>query len=99
MFFYIVCSIYRPLLLNVNLLCNAFFPSCLKRVYKIKGKQKEKGIKKIISSSIKNPNLANLFSGVTVKNITPFGFVQYLSTTELEIFVDKCSLTLDSGTL
>ena len=41
LFFYVTCSIYRLLLLNVNLLCNAFFPSCLKRVNK-KGKQKRK---------------------------------------------------------
>jgi len=36
-----------------------FFSFCFKKVNK-KGKQKEKGIKKIVSSSIKNPNLANV---------------------------------------
>jgi hypothetical protein len=34
LFFCVACSIYIPLQLNVNLLCNVFFPSCLKRVNK-----------------------------------------------------------------
>jgi hypothetical protein len=71
---------------------------CFKKVNK-KGKQKEKGIKKIVSSSIKNPNLANVLTGARVRNIALFRFVQYLSTPELKIFVGKCSLTLESGTL
>ena len=75
-----------------------FFSFCFKKVNK-KGKQKEKGIKKIVSSSIKNPNLANVLTGARVRNIVLFRFVQYLSTSELKIFVGKCSLTLESGTL
>jgi hypothetical protein len=75
-----------------------FFSFLSKKVNK-KGKQKEKGIKKIISSSIKNPNHANLLTGARVRNITLFRFVQYLSMPELKIFVGKCSLTLESGTL
>jgi hypothetical protein len=81
------------------MLCNAFLLSCLKRVNKKKGKQKEKGIKKIVSSSIKNPNFANLFTSIRVKNIVSFGFVQYLPASELKIFVSKCSLMRKSGTL
>ena len=53
---------YRPLVLNVNLLCNVFFfNSCLKRVNK-KGKQKEKDIMFFffVSYSIKNPNSCEL---------------------------------------
>ena len=61
-----------------------------------KGKQKERH-KKYYYSSIKNPNLVNLFFGARIKNITFFGFVQYLPMTELKIFVNKCSLTLESG--
>ena len=34
-----------------------------------KGNQKEKGIKKIVSSSIKNPNFVNLLTGTRVRNI------------------------------
>jgi hypothetical protein len=43
-FFYAICSICRPLLLNVNMLCNVFFS---KKTNNKKGKQKEKGIKKL----------------------------------------------------
>jgi hypothetical protein len=46
-FFSDICSICGPLLLNTNLLCNIFFYSCLTRVNKKKGKQKEKGIEKL----------------------------------------------------
>jgi len=81
------------------MLCNAFFLSFLKRVNKKNGKQKEKGIKKIVSSSIKNPKFANLFTSIRVKNIVSFGFVQYLPASELKIFVGKCLLKRKSGKL
>jgi hypothetical protein len=93
---------YRPLVLNVNLLCNVFFffNSCLKRVNK-KGKQKEKDIMFffLFLIQLKIQILANLFIDTRIRNITPFGFVQYLSTSELKIFIGKCSLMLKSGTL
>jgi hypothetical protein len=50
--------IYGPLLLNTNLLCNAFFYSCLKRANKKKGK---KGIEYFFSS-LKIQNFTNLFT-------------------------------------
>lgn len=55
--------------------------------------------KKIVFFSIKNPNLANLFIGTKVSNITLFEFVQYLLTLELKVFIGKYFLTLESGTL
>ena len=58
-FFSAPCLIYGPLLLNTNLLCNAFFYSCLKRANnKKKGK---KGIEYFFSS-LKIQNFTNLFT-------------------------------------
>jgi hypothetical protein len=74
-----------------------FFYSCLKKANKKKINKKRH--RKIVSSLLKIQNFTNLFTGARVRNIILFGFVQYLPTPELKIFVGKHSLTLESGTL
>jgi len=52
-----------------------------KKIEKEKERERERH-RKIVSFSIKNLNFLNLFTGVRVRNITPFRFVQYLPTPE-----------------
>jgi len=71
-FFSAPCLIYGLLLLNTNLLCNAFFYSCLKRANK--KKKGKKGIEYFFSS-LKIQNFTNLFTWAKVRNIALSTFV------------------------
>ena len=90
-----LCCMFN--LQTITVKCESFM-QCIFFFLSKKSKQKKvKGIKKIVSSSIKNPNLANLFTGTRVRNIAFFWFVQYLSMPVQKIFVSsKCSLMLES---